>query len=73
MKGTKFLGAVLVVLGVLASADGGSGDARRNDTASVAPLKLAVREQEAVVVPVWTHLGVTALGALLLARDRHRQ
>jgi hypothetical protein len=68
MKGTKLLGAVLVVLGLLALAYGGFSYTRRSDTASIGPLKIEVEQKERVPVPVWVGLGAAIVGGILLVR-----
>ncbi len=68
MKGTKLVGAVLLVLGLLALAYGGFSYTRRSDTASIGPLKIEVQQKERVPIPVWAGLGVAIVGGILLAR-----
>jgi hypothetical protein len=70
MKRTKLLGAVLVVLGLLAMAYGGWSYIRKSEKASIGPFTIEVQEKERVVVPLWAGLGVAIVGGFLLARKR---
>ena len=56
MKGTKLLGAVLLVLGVLALAYGGFSYTKNTEKASIGPIKIEVQDKERVNIPLWAGL-----------------
>jgi hypothetical protein len=68
MKGTKLVGAVLLVLGILALAYGGFSYTRDTDTVSVGPVQVEVRDRERVNIPLWAGAAIAIVGGILLAR-----
>jgi uncharacterized membrane protein YdcZ (DUF606 family) len=68
MKGTKLLGAVLLVLGILALAYGGFTYTKNTEKASIGPFKIEVEEKERVNVPLWAGVAMAIAGGVLLAR-----
>ncbi len=70
MKGTKLLGVVLLVLGLLALAYGGFSYTRTTDQASIGPFKVEVQDKERVNIPLWAGLGAAIVGGILLARKQ---
>ena len=68
MKGTKLLGAVLLVLGILAVAYGGFSYTKKTDDVKLGPVHLEVKDKERVNVPLWAGVGVAIVGGVLLAR-----
>lgn len=68
MKGTKLLGAVLLVLGLLALAYGGFSYTKDTDKVDVGPIHLEVKDKERVNIPLWAGVGLAAVGVVLLAR-----
>jgi hypothetical protein len=70
MKGTKLLGVVLLVLGLLALAYGGFNYTRRSETASIGPLTIEVQDKERVNIPLWAGVGAAIVGGILLARKQ---
>ena len=70
MKGTKLLGAVLLVLGVLALAYGGFSYTKNTEKASIGPIKIEVQDKERVNVPLWAGLAAAIVGGILLARKQ---
>jgi hypothetical protein len=68
MKGTKLLGAVLLVLGLLSLAYGGFSYTRTSEKASIGPVQIEVHEKERVPIPVWAGLAAAIVGGILLAR-----
>jgi uncharacterized membrane protein YidH (DUF202 family) len=70
MKGTKLLGVVLLVLGLLALAYGGFSYTRTTDQASIGPFKIEVQDKERVNIPLWAGLGAAIVGGILLARKQ---
>jgi len=70
MKGTKLLGAVLLVLGILALAYGGFSYTKSTERASIGPLKIEIKDKESVNVPLWAGVAVAIAGGVLLARKQ---
>ena len=68
MKGTKLLGAVLLVLGILALAYGGFSYTKNTEKASIGPFKIEVHDTERVNIPLWAGLAAAIAGGILLAR-----
>jgi hypothetical protein len=68
MKGTKLLGAVLLVLGVLALAYGGFSYTKTTEKARIGPIKIEVQDKETVNIPLWAGLAGAIVGGILLAR-----
>ena len=68
MKGTKLLGAVLLILGLLAVGYGGFTYTKKTDTVDLGPIHLEVKDKERVNVPLWAGVGVAIVGGILLAR-----
>ena len=68
MKGTKLLGAVLLVLGILAVAYGGFSYTKSTDKVNIGPIHLEVKDKETVNIPLWAGLVVAIVGGVLLAR-----
>ena len=68
MKGTKILGLVLLVLGVLALAYGGFTYTKETHDAKVGPIEIEVHDKKTVNVPVWAGIVVTVAGGVLLLR-----
>jgi hypothetical protein len=67
MKGTKLLGLVLLILGLLALAFGGFSYTD-TDSAKVGPFKVEVKDRETVNIPLWAGMAVAIVGGILLAR-----
>lgn len=70
MKGTKLLGAVLLILGILALVYGGFTYTKSTDRASIGPLKIEVHDKERVNVPLWAGVAAAIAGGVLLARKQ---
>jgi hypothetical protein len=68
MSGTKLVGAVLLVLGILALAYGGFTYTKDTDQVNVGPVHVSVTDKERVNIPLWAGVGVAIVGAVLLAR-----
>ncbi len=68
MKGTKLLGAVLLVLGLLALAYGGFSYTKETDKVNLGPIHVAVQDKERVNIPLWAGVAVAIVGGVLLAR-----
>jgi hypothetical protein len=68
MSGTKLLGLILLVLGVLACAYGGFSYTKDDTKAKIGPIEVKVEEKERVNVPLWAGLAVSIVGAALLIK-----
>jgi len=68
MSGTKMLGAVLLVAGILALAYGGFSYTKKTDSVNVGPIHLEVKDKERVNIPLWAGIVVAIAGGVLLAR-----
>jgi hypothetical protein len=68
MKDTRILGALLLVLGLLALAYGGFSYTKDSEKAHVGPIRIEVEEKKHVNIPLWAGVGVAIVGAILLAR-----
>jgi hypothetical protein len=62
----KIVGIVLIVAGTLALAYGGFTYTKDSHDVKLGPIKLTVKEQETVNVPIWAGAGGIAIGVLLL-------
>lgn len=68
MKGTKWIGAVLLAVGILALAYGGFSYTKSTDKVDIGPVHFEVRDTERVNVPLWAGVAVAIVGGVLLAR-----
>jgi len=68
MKGTKLLGAVLLVLGILALAYGGFSYTKETDKVDLGPIHMTMHDKERVNIPLWAGVAVAIVGGVLLAR-----
>jgi hypothetical protein len=68
LSGTKLLGAVLLVLGLLALAYGGFTYTKDTDRVNVGPVHVSVKDKQRVNIPLWAGVGVAIAGGVLLAR-----
>lgn len=68
MKGTKLVGAVLLLVGILALAYGGFSYTKNTEKVSLGPIHLEVKEKERVNIPLWAGIGIAIVGGVLLAR-----
>lgn len=70
MKGTKLLGAVLLVLGILALAYGGFTYTKHTDNVDVGPIHFQVKDKETINIPLWAGVAIAVVGGVLLARSK---
>jgi hypothetical protein len=68
MKGTRLLGLVLLIAGVLALAYGGFTYTKDTDRAKLGPVEIEVKDKERINIPVWAGIAVAVVGGVLLAR-----
>jgi hypothetical protein len=66
MSAVKIAGIVLIALGLAGFFTGGFSFTKETTKAQIGPLKLQVKEQEAVDIPQWLSLGAIVLGGVLL-------
>jgi hypothetical protein len=68
MQGTKLVGVVLLVLGLLAVAYGGFSYVKKTDNVDLGPIHIAVQDKERVNVPLWAGVLAAVAGGVLIAR-----
>jgi hypothetical protein len=68
MQGTKLVGVVLLVLGLLAVAYGGFSYTKKTDNVDLGPIHIAVQDKERVNVPLWAGVLAAVAGGVLIAR-----
>ena len=68
MQGTKLVGVVLLVLGILAVAYGGFSYTKKTDNVDLGPIHIEVHDKERVNVPLWAGVLVAIAGGVVLAR-----
>ncbi|MEO8500328.1 MAG: hypothetical protein ABI565_05385 [Vicinamibacteria bacterium] len=68
MQGTKLVGVVLLVLGILAVAYGGFSYTKNTDNVDIGPIHMEVHDRERVNVPLWAGVLVAIAGGVILAR-----
>jgi hypothetical protein len=71
MEGTRLLGAIFLILGIMALAYGGFTYTHKEEKARVGPLRIEVEDKDRVNIPLWVGVA-TAVGgaALLMSRVR---
>jgi hypothetical protein len=70
MKRLQMLGAVLLVLGVLALAYGGFSYTKEEGDAKLGPIEISLQEKKRVNVPVWAGVALAVVGGALLVSKR---
>jgi hypothetical protein len=68
MQGTKLVGVVLLVLGLLAVAYGGFSYVKKTDNVDLGPIHIEVQDKERVNVPLWAGVLAAVAGGVLIAR-----
>jgi drug/metabolite transporter (DMT)-like permease len=66
MSGTRLLAIVLIVAGVLGLAYGSFTYTEDTHTTQVGPIKLSIKDQKTVNVPIWAGGGLILAGVVLL-------
>ena len=71
MQGSRLLGVIFLVLGIVALAYGGFTYTRKEEKARIGPVRIEVEDRERINIPVWVG-AASALGgaALLFTRVR---
>jgi uncharacterized membrane protein len=70
MSGTKILGIVLLVGGILGLLYGHFDYTKETHEGQIGPFKFSVAEKETAVIPSWASIAVIAAGVVLLVIDR---
>ncbi len=70
MSGTKILGIVLVVGGLLGLVYGHFDYTKETHEGQIGPFKFSVTEKETTVIPSWLSIAVLVAGVVLLVIDR---
>ena len=66
MNAVKIAAIVLIVAGVLGLVYGSFSYTKESQEATLGSLKLSVKDQETIDVPVWAGVGAIAIGSVLL-------
>ncbi|HEY8622551.1 MAG TPA: hypothetical protein VIM74_01685 [Casimicrobiaceae bacterium] len=70
MSGTKILGIVLLVAGLLGLAFGHFEYTKETHEGQFGPFRFSVAEKETAVIPSWASLAVVVAGVVLLVINR---
>jgi hypothetical protein len=70
MSGTKILGIVLLVGGILGLLYGHFDYTKETHEGQIGPFKFSVSEKETTVIPSWVSIAGIAAGVVLLVIDR---
>jgi hypothetical protein len=70
MSGTKLIGVVLLVLGLLGLIYGHFEYTKETHEGQIGPFKFSVAEKETKVIPSWASIAVIVAGVVLLVVDR---
>ena len=70
MSGTKILGIILLVGGLLGLAYGHFDYTKETHEGQIGPFKFSVSEKETTVIPSWASIAAIAAGVVLLVIGR---
>jgi uncharacterized membrane protein len=70
MSGTKVLGIILLVAGLLGLLYGHFDYTKETHEGQIGPFKFSVAEKERTVIPSWASIAVMAAGVVLLVVGR---
>ena len=70
MSGTKILGIVLLVGGILGLVFGHFDYTKETHEGQIGPFKFSVAEKETTVIPTWASIAVIVAGVVLLVINR---
>jgi uncharacterized membrane protein len=70
MSGTKILGIVLLVGGILGLLYGHFDYTKETHEGQIGPFKFSVSEKETAVIPSWASIAVIVAGVVLLVSGR---
>lgn len=66
MQGSRLLGAIFLILGILALAYGGFTYTHKEEKARVGPVRIEVEDKDHVNIPLWVGVASAVGGAALL-------
>jgi multidrug transporter EmrE-like cation transporter len=66
MNAVRIVGIALIVAGALGLAYGSFSYTKETHEASLGPIKLSIKEEQTVNIPVWAGVGAIVLGGALL-------
>ncbi|MDL2357297.1 MAG: hypothetical protein QFF03_18745 [Pseudomonadota bacterium] len=66
MNGTRIIGIILIVAGLLGVALGGFSFTKETHKASLGPINLSVAEKKTVDIPLWASVAAIVAGAAVL-------
>jgi multidrug transporter EmrE-like cation transporter len=70
MSGTKILGIILLVAGLLGLVYGHFEYTKETHEGQIGPIKFSVTEKETAVIPSWASIAVIVAGVVLLVVGR---
>ena len=70
MSGTKLLGTILLVLGILGLVYGHFEYTKETHEGQIGPFRFSIAEKETAVIPSWASLGVIVAGVVLVVAGR---
>jgi hypothetical protein len=70
MSGTKILGIVLLVGGLLGQCNGHFENTKETHEGQFGPFRFSVKEKETAYIPSWASLAVVVAGVVLLVAGR---
>ncbi len=70
MSGTKLLGIILLVGGLLGLAYGHFDYTKETHEGQIGPIKFSVTEKETTIIPSWASIVVIVVGVALLVVNR---
>jgi hypothetical protein len=70
MSGTKLLGTILLVLGILGLVYGHFDYTKETHEGQLGPFKFSIAEKQTTVIPSWASLGAIVVGVVLLVVRR---
>jgi hypothetical protein len=68
MSGSRLVGVILLVAGLLALAYGGFSYTREKGDVKVGPVEIQVTEKEHVNIPLWAGIAAAVVGGALLVK-----
>jgi hypothetical protein len=68
MSGTRLIGALILIAGLLGLAYGGFTYTKDTDRAKLGPITVEVKDRERVNIPLWAGVAMAVVGGVLIAR-----
>ena len=66
MQGSRLLGVIFLILGILALVYGGFTFTHREEKARVGPVRIEMEDRDRINIPLWVGIASTVGGAALL-------